>query len=147
MRIVVINMKNSQKEKQMTNAEFERCPVGIKNSADIKHLSETFDFKLDAMVQRVEEKIDLMNDKIQLEFNQMNEKIDMVDEKVSDLDKNIKVLDQKLEGVDNLDSFIEKKIENSTKDKVFNFVKWIITGVLGSGVITLFATIIVKLIK
>ena len=61
----------------MTNAEYESCPIGIKNAADINHLAKTFDFRLDAMVERIEEKIDAMNDKIQLEFKQMNDKIDI----------------------------------------------------------------------
>ena len=131
----------------MTNAEYESCPIGIKNSANIEHLSQTFDLKLDAMVERIEEKIDNMNDKIQTEFNLMNDKIDMVNSKVENLNTNVKVLDQKLEGVDNLEQFIEKKIETSRKDRVFNFVRWIITGVLGSGVIALFTTLVVKLVK
>ena len=63
------------KERNMTKAEYEDCPVGVKNSSDIKHLSETFDIKLAAMVERIEEKIDGMNDKIQVEFKQMNDKI------------------------------------------------------------------------
>ena len=131
----------------MTKAEYENCPVGVKNSSDIQHLAETFDIKLAAMVERIEEKIDNMNDKIQVEFDQMNEKIDSVNSKVESLNTNVKVLDQKLEGVDNLEKFIEKKIENSRKDRVFNFVRWIITGVLGSGVIALFTTLVVKLVK
>ena len=135
----------------MTNAEYENCPVGIKNSSDIKHLSETFDLRLDAMVERIEEKIDNMNDKIQLEFNQMNTKIDAVNTKVESLNKNVKVLDEKLEGVDNLEKYIEQKIEakieSSTKDKVFNFVKWIVVSLIGSGVIAMFTTLVVKLVK
>ena len=131
----------------MTKAEYEDCPVGIKNSSDIKHLSETFDIKLAAMVERIEEKIDGMNDKIQVEFKQMNDKMDLVNKKVENLDKKVGILDQKLDGVDNLEQFIEKKIESSTKDKVFNFVRWIVTGVLGSGVIALFTTLVVKLVK
>ena len=81
----------------MTKAEYEDCPVGIKNSSDIKHLSETFDIKLAAMVERIEEKIDGMNDKIQVEFKQMNDKMDLVNRKVENLDKkNSKEYDPRL---------------------------------------------------
>ena len=131
----------------MTNTEYESCPVGIKNSAEIKHLAETFDLRLDAMVERIEEKIDTMNDKIQLVFNQMNQKIDMVNSKVENLNKNVKELDEKLDGVDNLEIFIEKKIESSRKDKVFNFAKWVVVSLIGSGVITIFTTLIVRILK
>lgn len=131
----------------MTNAEYESCPIGIKNSANIEHLSETFDLKLDAMVERIEEKIDNMNDKIQLEFNQMNDKIDMVNSKVESLNANVKVLDEKLDGVDNLETFIERKIESSRKDKVFNFARWVVVSLIGGGAVAVFAAWITKLVK
>ena len=138
----------------MTIAEFESCPVGVKNKSDIEHLSKdveniskAVDKRLDAVVQRIEEKIDSMDSKIQLEFSQMNAKIDSVNSKVDNLDKKVEVLDQKLDGVDNIDQYIEKKIESSQKDKVFNFVRWVVVGVLGTGAVTLFTTLITKLVK
>ena len=135
----------------MTNAEYESCPIGIKNAADINHLAKTFDFRLDAMVERIEEKIDAMNDKIQLEFKQMNDKIDIVNTKVGSLDAKVGVLDKKLEGVDNLENFIEeridKKIVASTKDKVFNFFRWVVVVLLGGAAVTLVTTLITKLLN
>ncbi len=135
----------------MTNHEYESCPVGIKNAADINHLSKTFDLRLDAMVERIEEKIDAMDTKIQLEFKQMNDKIDMVNTKVGSLNNKVEVLDKKLDGVDNLESFIEDRIEKkivaSTKDKVFNFARWIVVVLLGGATVTVVTTLITKLLK
>lgn len=131
----------------MIDTSYESCPVGIKNTAEIKHLAEVFDFRLDAMVERIEEKIDTMNDKIQVEFKQMNAKIDSVNGKVAALNNKVDSLDEKLDGVDNLENFIEEKINDSTKDKVFNFVKWIVVSVIGTGVITVFSTMIVKIVQ
>ena len=139
-------------EKQMLTLkpeEYESCPVGIKNSADIKHLSETFDLKLDAMVERIEQKIDAMNDKVQTEFVQMNEKMDNINNKVDSLDKKVGVLDKKLDGVDNLESFIESKVESklktSAKDKVWNAAKWVVTVLLGAAA-SVFTAYMIKLI-
>lgn len=139
-------------EKQMLTLkpeEFESCPIGIKNSANIEHLSETFDLKLDAMVERIEQKIDAMNDKIQTEFVQMNEKMDNINNKVNSLDKKVGVLDKKLDGVDNLESFIESKVENkiksTAKDKVWGIAKWIIGTLLGTSA-AVFTAYMIKLI-
>ena len=135
----------------MTNSEYESCPVGIKNAADINHLAKTFDLRLDAMVERIEEKIDAMDTKIQLEFKQMNEKIDSVSNKVVALDNKVGDLDKKLDGVDNLENFIEEKIEKkiiaSTKDKVFNFARWVVVVLLGGAAVTVVTTLITKLLK
>jgi predicted nuclease with TOPRIM domain len=131
----------------MLNTEYESCPVGIKNTAEIKHLAEVFDFRLDAMVERIEEKIDTMNDKIQVEFKQMNDKIDSVNGTVAALNKKVDNLDEKLDGVDNLENFIEEKIHNSTKDKVFNFVKWVVVTLVGSGVIAVFTKMVTKIVE
>ena len=133
----------------LKHEEYESCPVGIKNSADIKHLSETFDLKLDAMVERIEQKIDAMNDKVQTEFVQMNEKMDNINNKVDSLDKKVGVLDKKLDGVDNLESFIESKVESklktSAKDKVWNAAKWVVTVLLGAAA-SVFTAYMIKLI-
>ena len=129
--------------------EYESCPLGIKNASDIKHLSETFDLKLDAMVERIEQKIDAMNDKIQNEFVLMNEKIDMVNTKVGSLDKKVSELDKKLDGVDNLENFIESKVEtkikSTAKDKVWSIAKWILA-VLGGTAASVFTAYMIKLI-
>lgn len=133
----------------MTNVDYESCPVGIRNTADIKHLSETFDLKLDAMVERIEQKIDVMNDRIQTEFDQMNNKMDMINIKVGTLDSKVELLDEKLGDVDNLDAFIDKKIDEkikgTTKDKVWNAVKWIAMTLLGTSA-AVFTAYMIKLI-
>ena len=133
----------------MTNAEFESCPVGIKNTSAIEHMTETFDLKLAAMTERIEQKIDTMNTTIQNEFVQMNEKIDMVNNKVGALDKKVGILDKKLDGVDNLDNYIEERVDSklklTAKDKVWNVAKWILTGLLGSAS-AVFTAYMVKLI-
>ena len=101
------------------------------------------------MVERIEQKIDAMNDKIQNEFIQMNEKIDMVNNKVGSLDKKVGVLDKKLDGVDNLENFIEEKVEKkirtTAKDKVWNIAKWILA-VLGGTAASVFTAYMIKLI-
>lgn len=133
----------------MTNAEYETCPVGIKNTSAIEHMTETFDLKLAAMTERIEQKIDTMNNTIQNEFVQMNEKIDMVNNKVGALNKKVEVLDKKLDGVDNLENFIEEKVDSklklTAKDKVWNVAKWVLTVLLGASA-TVFTTYMVKLV-
>lgn len=135
----------------MTNADYKSCPVGIKNEADIKHLAKTFDLRLDGMVERIEEKIDAMDKTIQLEFKQMNEKIDVVSTRVGSLDSKVGVLDKKLDGVDNLENFIEEKIDEkivaSTKDRVFSFVKWVVVTLLGGAALTVVTTLVLRLLK
>lgn len=126
--------------------DFESCPVGIKNSLEIKHVKEdmqrtrdNFDLKLDAMMQRIEEKIDSMNDKIQLEFDQLKEQISKMDKKVAALDK-------KMEGVDSLESFVEGKIDDSTKNKVFNFVRWVVVALVGGTCITILGKVVASIV-
>lgn len=119
---------------------FNDCPIGIKNKSDIQHLSETMDLRLKLMMDRIEEKIDNMNDKINIEFTQINDRLDHISSKVDTLDK-------KLEGVDNLEQFVEDKISDNTKEKVYNLVKWIITVLLGGTAVTLFGKFVLALLN
>lgn len=120
------------------DVDFKNCPVGIKNGSDIQHLSETVDIRLNALMTRIEEKIDNMNDKIHSEFTQLNNRLDKLDKKVTQLD-------EKLEGVDNLETFIEDKISDNTKNKVFNFVKWVVVVLLGGTAVTVLGSLVLKL--
>lgn len=135
----------------MTNLEYESCPVGKVNSEKITNLSETFKDKLKDMTDRIEEKIDAMDKTIQLEFKQMNEKIDVVNTRVGSLDSKVEVLDKKLDGVDNLENYIEEKVDQkiiaSTKDRVFNFAKWVVVTLLGGAALTVVTTLVIKVLK
>lgn len=121
------------------DVNFNDCPIGIKNSENVKHLAETVDLRMDALMTRIEEKLDSMDDKINLEFAQLNENI-------NNLNKKFEVLDKKLQGVDNLDQFVEKKITENAKEKAYNLVKWIVTVLLGGTAVTLAGKVVVSLV-
>ncbi len=121
-----------------SEVDFKECPIGIKNSADIDHLSKTVDLKLDALMSRIEEKIDNMNDKMHSEFTQLNDRLDKIDKKVNQLD-------EKLANVDNLEKFVDDKITDNAKDKTYRLVKWIVTVLLGGTAVTLFGSYMLSL--
>ena len=118
--------------------DFKDCPVGIKNAIDIEHLSKTFDLRLNNFMDRIEEKIDNMNDKMHSEFLHLNGRLDSLDDKVNKLDK-------KLENVDNLENFVEEKIADNTKDKVFRLVKWVVTVLIGGAAVTVLGNYAIRL--
>ena len=140
----------------MTNEEYESCPIGVKNTAAIDHIAETFDLKLAAMTEKIEQKIDSMNTIIQNEFVQMNEKIDMVNNKVESLNdkveglgNKVEVLDKKLDGVDNLENYIEEKVDskltNTAKDQVWYIAKWVLAALAGTAA-SVFTAYMIKLV-
>lgn len=130
----------------MTNEslDFGNCPVGKLNEQKIEHTAELFSKDLKMAIEKLEGKMDVMNTKIDTRF-------DTLDDKIDNLDRKVHALDEKMKGVDNIKEYVEQEItnrlENSTKDKVFNFFKWVIVVLLGGTSVTVLGKLALKLLN
>lgn len=122
------------------DVDFKDCPIGVKNTSDIQHLSETVDLRMKGLMDRIEEKIDNMNEKMKSEFVKLNSRLDTIDTKVNKLD-------EKMANVDDLEKFVEKKIEENTKDKAYRLVRWVIVVLLGGTAVTVLGRYVLALLS
>lgn len=120
----------------MENIDFNSCPIGIRN---IEKINNTND-RMELLMERLEEKMDTMKEDITSLSKDMNEQVMSINQR---LDK----VEHKLDNFKmSIPETVNTEIKRMNSDGAYKLIKWIVTVLCSSVVITVLTRFILTLL-